>query len=57
MLKYIILVVFSALFIFKNAIADYFFVVQNKEIFHSDVSETFGNDKYTYDIEFKGVKY
>ena len=48
MLKYIILVVFSALFIFKNAIADYFFVVQNKEIFHSDVSETFGNDKHTY---------
>ena len=48
MLKYIILVIFSALFISKSTIADYFFVVQNKEIFHSDVSKTFSNDKHTY---------
>ena len=40
--------IFSALFISKSTIADYFFVVQNKEVFHSDVSKTFSNDKHTY---------
>ena len=45
MLKYIALAVFSIFFISKNVVADYFFVVQNKEIFHSDVSKTFNNPK------------